>query len=127
MRWLGDKLLAALVWLGTWQRPEYRVKLVGDHPAAQDIEPGVMYVVGGKGYQKWAYFKCPSGDGEITQLCLQQNRRPHWNVTSDFFGRPTVHPSVRQMEGSYAHYWIKRGNVEWCADTGRKPSFTMNG
>ncbi len=85
-----------------------------------------MYVVGGRDYQKWAYFMCPSGNGELTQLCLQKNRRPHWKVSADFFGRPTVHPSIRQLEGSYAHYWVKKGSVEWCADTGVRPQFARN-
>ncbi len=59
---------------------------------------------------------------EIIQLSLMQNRRPSWDVTIDSLDRPTVSPSVRQLEGSYAHFWIKKGSVEWCGDTGRKLS-----
>ena len=39
----------------------------------------------------------------------------------DFLDRPTIHPSVRQLDGAYAHFWVKSGYVEWCADTGQRP------
>lgn len=78
-------------------------------------------MVGGKGFQKWAYFSSPSGSGELMQLSLQRNRRPNWRVTYDFLRRATVHPSVRQLAAPYEHYWIKDGSVMWCSDSGKKP------
>ncbi|MCG6864744.1 MAG: hypothetical protein LJE58_04885 [Thiogranum sp.] len=27
-------------------------------------------------------------------------------------------PSVRQLDGSHAHFWIRKGRIGWCADTG---------
>ena len=112
---------ALLIWLGIIPRPDILVRVISDHPSLDSIKPGCIYVVGGQGYKKWAYFRCPADTKEVIQLSLMQNRRPRWDVSIDSLDRPTVHPSVRQLEGSYAHFWIKKGRVEWCEDTGRKP------
>lgn len=111
------------IWLGLIPRPDFVVRVVSDHPTPESIVPGVIYVVGGPGYKKWAYLRCPADKSEIIQLSLMQKRKPRWDVTIDSLNRPTLFPSVRQLEGSYAHFWIKKGSVEWCEDTGRKPIF----
>lgn len=116
---MNDIFRSVLVRLGIIAAPDYISRLVSDHPVSEDIEQGFIYVVGGVGYQKWAYLRCPSGNGDIIQLSLMSSRRPHWRVTSDWLGRPTIDPSVRQLEGSYAHFWIRKGNVRWCIDSGR--------
>ena len=112
-----------LIWLGVISRPDLLIRIVSDHPAPESIEPGCIYVVGERGYKKWAYFRCPADKKEIIQLSLMQNHRPKWDVTIDSLNRPTVYPSVRQLDGSYAHFWIKKGCVEWCEDSGIKSSF----
>lgn len=113
-----------LVRLGLIPKPDYLVRIVPDHPERQRILPGVIYVVGGSGYRKWAYFRCPTGNDDVIQLSLQPKHRPCWEVSADMLGRPSVQPSVRQLDGSYAHFWIRDGRVIWCADTGRRPDFT---
>ena len=118
---LRSSLRSMLIWLRIIQKPHFVATAVSEHPIKNEIKSGQVYVVGGKGYQKWAYFLCPSGTGEVVQLSLQRNRQPRWQVTVDLLGRPTVHPSVRQLEGSRAHFWISRGAVHWCVDTGKKP------
>jgi hypothetical protein len=104
------------------EQPDYVVQLVEEHPLDDEIAPGVLYVVGGKEYQKWAYFRCPTNSGEIIQLSLMKNRRPCWSVKADWMQRATVHPSVRQTAGSFAHFWVKGGKVNLCPDSGRKSS-----
>lgn len=113
-------LRSALVWLRIIPKPELLVCTVPDHPAPESIEPGVIYVVGGRGYRKWACFRCPADTDEIVQLSLMPNRRPRWQVSVDLLGRPSLHPSVRQLDGSYAHFWVKRGRVVWCPDSGKE-------
>ena len=110
--------------LGFIRNPELISLLVSNHPAQEAMQPGIIYIVGGPGYQKWAVFRCPRHKDEIIQLSLMANRRPRWTITTDFIGRPTLHPSVRQLDGSFAHFWVKRGLVEWCADSGRKITIT---
>ena len=107
-----------LIWLRIIPKPEFLVRVVSDHPAVETIEIGWIYVVGGPGYQKWAYFRCPADHEEIIQLSLMANHRPRWEITTDFLERPTIYPSVRQIDGSYAHFWITHGGIKWCADSG---------
>jgi Family of unknown function (DUF6527) len=115
-------LLWLLVTLRLVRQPDLVMKLVPDHPDPDTMDFGVIYVVGGAGYRKWAYFRCPADHEEIIQLSLMPERRPRWKVTRGFLGRPTIHPSVRQLDGSYAHFWVKNGRIDWCADSGRQPA-----
>jgi hypothetical protein len=116
---IQNGLLWLLVWLGLVERPDFHYRSVTDHPSTDSIVPGVIYVLGGPGYQKWAYFRCPAKADEIIQLSLMPGHRPRWEVRTDWLNRPTIHPSLRQLEGSYAHFWVKRGRIEWCPDSGR--------
>jgi len=120
MSWFKNALRAASVRLGIISRPELIVRHVETHPLPEAMEAGIVYVVSSQGFQKWALFRCPRQEKEIIQLALMPNRSPQWTVASDFFERPTIDPSVRQLDGSYAHFWVKDGTVAWCADTGRR-------
>ncbi|MCW3783225.1 DUF6527 family protein [Defluviimonas salinarum] len=72
------------------------------------------------GVDKWACFLCPGGCGEVLKLSLSRNRRPRWKVNIDWLARPTAAPSVRQLNECRCHFWIRKGRVEWCRDSGRK-------
>ena len=104
------------------EEPDYIFQLVEDHPVGHEIKPGIVYVVGNKGYQKWAYFRCPTDLDEIIQLSIMKNHRPCWSVKTDWIDRPTIYPSIRQTSGSYAHFWLRHGNVQLCYDCGEPPS-----
>lgn len=65
---------------------------------------------------KWACLSCPGGCGKTINLSLNPARRPRWNVETDFWQLPTVHPSVHQINDCGCHFWIKNGRIEWCAD-----------
>jgi len=110
-----------LVFLHFVENPDYIYKLVDEHPVDEEMDKNTIYVVGGKGYQKWAYFRCPTDNTEVIQLSLMQKHRPRWSILSDWLGRPTIHPSVRQTDGSFAHFWIKSGKVHICGDSGKRP------
>ncbi len=89
-----------------------------DNPAADSLSNGEIVIVGNKDYQKWAYLKCPCGCGSTTMLSLSTKRRPSWQVYMNWMMILTVYPSVRDISTCYSHYWIKRGKVYWCRDTG---------
>jgi hypothetical protein len=107
-----------LIFLGLIRRPDFLVRLVDEHPVDDEILDGIIYVVGGKGYVKWAYFRCPADRTEIIQLSLMQKHRPCWRIRWDWFRRATINPSVRQTAGSFAHFWVRSGVVHVCADSG---------
>jgi hypothetical protein len=123
MEYLYTLVFHVLVWLGFLPKPDLIVSRLTAHPKPEAMKLGVLYLVGGKGFLKWAYFRCPAKYDEVIQLSLQPNRRPRWEVVTDFWGRPAITPSVRQLEGSYAHFWVRAGKIDWCPDTGRPPLF----
>lgn len=110
-----------LEFLGVIPKTGHVTQFVVDHPDRESMASDRVYVVGDRAFQKWATFRCPCGCGDTIMLSLSQKRRPSWTVVSDWLGRPTLDPSVRQTGGCYSHFWLRRGSIEWCADTGKSP------
>jgi hypothetical protein len=113
--------LSLLAWLGLTAQPDFVGELVKVNPANEEVPPNRLVVVGGRGYQKWAYLRCPCGCDEVIMLSLAKSRRPRWTVTFDRLNRPSIEPSIRQTSGCHSHFWVRRGVVDWCGDTGRTP------
>ena len=110
----------ALTWLRVIHKSDLSAQIVPTHPTPEKIKPGQMLIVGGAKYQKWVCFQCPGGCGETILLSLNQARHPCWIVSTDWLERPTVHPSIRQLNDCRCHFWIRQGAVEWCPDSGQK-------
>lgn len=106
----------ALTLVGLMPKPDLVSQAVAEQP--EEMIRGRLYLVAGRGGPKWAAFLCPCGCGERVLLSLSRERRPRWSVDADWFGRPTVSPSVRQTDGCMSHYWVRNGRVDWCRDTG---------
>jgi hypothetical protein len=115
LRWL----LIFLAWLGLIERPRFLGRYVESHPTVSELSEEDFVVVRSGEFMKWAVFKCPCGCGDKIALSLAANRKPSWRVSLDWLGRPTVHPSVWQRDRCYAHFWVKKGAVEWCSGTGQ--------
>ena len=101
-------------------RTEIVAKASPEYPNHEALPPGILHVVGGKNFQKWAYFKCPCGCGAPIMLSLSSARGPCWQVKTDWLDRATIEPSVRQTDGCFSHFWVKQGIVVWCKDTGHQ-------
>ncbi|WP_371924397.1 DUF6527 family protein [Pseudomonas sp. DY-1] len=99
--------------------PRYLLRTVDRHPAPEELTAGELVLVKSGGKEKWACFICPCGCGNRMQLSLNPKTRPSWRLSSDWLSRPTVFPSVRQLNACRGHYWIRNGDVEWCRDSGR--------
>lgn len=89
-----------------------------DMPAPEKIKRHQIVVVGPADRPKWITFKCPCECGETLLLSTSKTRRPRWSLAVDSRGRPSVFPSVRRTDGCFAHFWVRNGRIEWCADTG---------
>lgn len=98
-------------------RSDLIVRITRAHPTPDQIVPGEMTIVR-DGVDKWACFHCPGGCGETIKLSLSKNRRPKWAVVADRLKRPTVSPSIRQLNNCRCHFWIRRGRTYWCTDSG---------
>lgn len=115
---LQTTLAKTLAWFGIIQKPQFLVKSVLDMPAPEDLVPGQAVIVGAAERPKWVTFPCPSGCGTPLLLSLNPDRRPRWKVTRDWLGRPSIAPSVHRADGCRCHFWLKKGKVEWCEDSG---------
>ena len=111
-------ILRALVFLRLVDQSELVSRIVDRHPAPEELRAGELIVVQVGDYQKWACLRCPGGCGEKIQLNLSPYRRPRWRVLFDWLHRPTVTPSVRQLNDCRCHFEIKNGSIRWCNDSG---------
>lgn len=97
-------------------RADLLTRIAARMPVDSEIVGGELVVVESDGLQKWACMKCPGGCGMKISLSLNADRRPRWRVVQDWFGRPSIAPSVHQMNACRCHFWVRKGKVEWCAD-----------
>lgn len=108
-----------LVGLRLLRRPDFIGYTEPRHPAPDQLPERRLVLVRDGARHKWACLRCPGGCGEKIQLNLSPHRRPRWRVRLDWLGRPSVSPSVRQLNHCRCHFWITRGALRWCADDGR--------
>ena len=111
-----SKLLAKLLKRLGIIRYDLLVRHASTFPDESTIKSGdIVHVVDG-GVEKWACFRCPGGCGAVIPLNLNPNRRPRWFIGKDWFGRPTLKPSVHQLNECGCHFWVRDGQIEWCPD-----------
>lgn len=116
---LRTKLARVLSWIRIIDRPELLVTTSLEMPAPEKLRSGTAVVVGPMERPKWVTLQCPSGCGTPLLLSLNPDRKPRWAVTFDWLGRPSISPSVHRMDGCRCHFWVRKGRVEWCQDSGR--------
>ena len=54
------------------------------YPDPDKISAGELVIVDDAGIMKWACLQCPGGCAVIISLSLNQQRRPRWQVLTDF-------------------------------------------
>lgn len=65
------------------------------------------------GGEDWCVgLQCPCGCGQRIELPLIREVSPHWRLCLEN-GKPTLMPSVWLREGCRAHFFLRRGKVEW--------------
>ena len=106
--------------VGFIQRPDLVGRIMDRHPSPEELPPGTVVIVKDGQLEKWACLRCPGGCGEKLMLSLSQARRPRWAVTMDWLRRPSITPSINQLNACRCHFWIKGGAVQWCDDSGRR-------
>ena len=88
--------------------------LSSKYPSTGELPEMDVVVVRDGDVAKWACLTCPGGCGKMIALSLNPTRRPKWQVTLDFWNRPTLKPSVHQLNECGCHFWITKGKIEWC-------------
>ena len=82
------------------------------HPKPDALHPDRLIVERSDDIEKWACFQCPGECGEKIMLSISQTQMPRWRVVIDWFGRPTIEPSIRQVNECRCHFWIRRAEDE---------------
>ena len=95
-------------------------------PKAGVIADRSVYITELRHLRKWASFHCPGGCGKIVRLQLTDTSSARWNIRTDWLGRATLNPSVRQITACGCHFWIRKGCVDWCLDTPPRPSLSAS-
>ncbi|WP_438853230.1 DUF6527 family protein [Brevundimonas nasdae] len=116
---IGHMLGAALRWIKMQPQLDFRTCHAIDMPPREDLPNGALVIVGDRRAPKWVTIQCPCHCGTPLLLSLSKARRPQWSVRVDWWGRPSLEPSVRRTDGCRCHFWLRKGKVQWCADTGQ--------
>lgn len=90
---------------------EYKTTVTETMP--MEIFGSIIYLERRNGFNKWAYFKCPKCD-ELIQIPTGGGKNS-WSVDVDFWGRPTLSPSIWQTGSCQAHFFIRKGKIDWCS------------
>jgi len=109
-------LLHLLVTLRMIPQPQLIPRFCDRHPNPKDLETGCLAIAANHSLLKNATFRCPGGCGERLLLSLNSRQQPHWELAIDWLGRPSLTPSIRQMNACRCHFWIRAGQVCWCND-----------
>ncbi len=85
-------------------------------PEAKDFAPDTVYVVGDGETVSCAGFLCPCGCGLEVYLPLIPGSpsRPRWHLHVAEDKKVTLSPSILQRGGCESHYYIVKGEVQWC-------------
>jgi hypothetical protein len=112
-RWLY-RFFEAVGWI---PQAGITARYVGRHPALADLFAGQILIVRNGRLLKTVCLLCPGGCGEKIILSLSAKRFPGWKVSLDYLARPTVYPSIRQLNQCRCHFWVKKGQILWCEDS----------
>jgi hypothetical protein len=94
-------------------RPQFLTRCVQDTPSSNELLPGMLFCEVRGGHMKWAHLHCPLCDDHI-QLPLAGKER--WLLKVDALRRPTLSPSIWEIQGCGAHFFIQKGQILWCKD-----------
>lgn len=106
-------------WKKTWawlrgRRPHYHeILYVSSASEVSTLKPHQIAIVNDQGALKWALVPCPCKCGELIHACLMRSRNPHWELSLEPDGYPTLAPSLWRSTGCGSHFFIRQGNVLW--------------
>ncbi|WP_460970886.1 DUF6527 family protein [Spirosoma migulaei] len=91
----------------------YTYEHVRDFP---DIWKARTVYLLGKPDQEWlAGMICPCGCGQPIELLLLETEWPRWKLTRHEDNSLTLKPSIWRTAGCKSHFFLRKGNIEWCS------------
>lgn len=113
MRSLPLHLVEFIYRLPFVERPRFLASEAPGCPSREELRSGMVLIEVRGGYLKWAHLLCPKC-GDHIQLPLVGPDK--WSVRVDFFRRPTFAPSIWERATCGAHFFVKKGSPQWCAE-----------
>lgn len=100
----------------------YSVQVVEEPPV--EYAPNTVYAIQfpENDTPTFVGFDCPCGCGSPYVLQIRgmvQGDDRGWRFSVDD-GVPTLTPSIRRVGSCAAHFFLRRGKVEFCGDSGRR-------
>lgn len=96
-----------------------RAVVVDEQPDMLDA--GTCYLIGEDEDWWFAAFACPCGCGAEVVLNLLAQTRPQWRVEVGDDRLITIHPSVNRHVGCRSHFFVRRGEIQWCFEESVQP------
>lgn len=93
-----------------------RVVFLADEP--ERLEPDVLYAIGENGHLWQATLACPCGCEARITLNLLPDDSPRWRLRVDD-DVPTLSPSIWRTTGCRSHFFVRRGQIDWCTNQPR--------
>jgi hypothetical protein len=93
--------------------PRYRTRVVEDL-LPKRLGRRTFYIVQEDGFVEQAAMICPCGCGRVLHMNLLPDEHPCWRLTRHKEGTATLYPSVWRKKDCGAHFWFRRGRIQWC-------------
>lgn len=89
-------------------------EFVEDFPVV--LEPGKFYIDGERGNEHIGKFLCPCGCNEFITLSFLRGTENSWKVfySGIFKKQITIRPSVWRTKNCRSHFFITKGQINWC-------------
>lgn len=106
---------ALRIWFSGWlRRDRASIKVARVEELPDELDRNILYAAGQAEYLWFAAMVCPCGCGETLYMSLQQDERPHWNLTEHLDQTASLTPSIWRVKGCRSHFWLRKGVIEWC-------------
>lgn len=94
----------------------YGYEIVDGDELPKSMEPDKLYIAREDGVDWEAGLVCPCGCGDRLAVVLLEDVKPRWDIHVSKKGRPSLHPSIWRTSGCRSHFWLKDGDIIWCAE-----------
>lgn len=86
------------------------IELTEELPAESDHKEKTLYIEPSFA----AAMICPCGCKAILYMPINEKAQPRWDYSEGPNSEATLNPSINRMVGCKSHFWLKRGQIEWC-------------
>ncbi len=97
-----------------WLRVSRRLSVVDGDCLPARLPWRDLVVVRDEGEEWSVGMRCPCTCGRVIELLLASDAEPRWDLAVDKGGAPTLSPSVWLEGGCASHFWVRKGQIEWC-------------